>query len=294
MIETLNDNVNEIITLADQLQQLVTAKQDMKTALSDKGVVPTGGLTSYADAIRSIETGGDSPVVWHDDMKFGYSTFAEAPHINTANITDMSHFFDTCNNLTTIPEYNTSNVTNMEYMFYDCTSLESIPLLDTSKVTNMKYLFGGCSSLVTIPKLDTSKVVYAFGMFDDCCYIPNHNAPGAFDNPEKYINDIPELDFSSVKDIACLFYGTYGPVKLGGFKNLGKNPDLRTNGLYDPFFSCLNLSRESALNLFRGLYDRASAGYSNLPLKLRSSVRSRLSDADIAVATTKGWTIEFE
>ena len=44
-------------TLADKLQDLITAKQDMKDALTEKGFPPTGGLVTYADAIDFLVNG---------------------------------------------------------------------------------------------------------------------------------------------------------------------------------------------------------------------------------------------
>ena len=40
--------------IADKLQDLVTAKADIKAAIESKGVTPTGGLSTYADAISQI------------------------------------------------------------------------------------------------------------------------------------------------------------------------------------------------------------------------------------------------
>ena len=42
------------MTISDRLHDLITAKEDMKSAIEEKGVEVTGGLTSYADAIDSI------------------------------------------------------------------------------------------------------------------------------------------------------------------------------------------------------------------------------------------------
>lgn len=42
------------MTTAEYLNDLITAKEDMKSAIEEKGVEVTGGLTSYADAINSL------------------------------------------------------------------------------------------------------------------------------------------------------------------------------------------------------------------------------------------------
>ena len=51
-------------TIADKLQDLVMAKEDMKSALIEKGVTPTGGLSTYADAVREIENELDCKVIY--------------------------------------------------------------------------------------------------------------------------------------------------------------------------------------------------------------------------------------
>ena len=43
------------MSIADKLQDLIDAKADMKSAIESKGVEVTGGLSTYADAIRDIE-----------------------------------------------------------------------------------------------------------------------------------------------------------------------------------------------------------------------------------------------
>ncbi len=45
-------------TIAENLQTINSSLQNIKQALIDKGVTVEGDITSYADAIRGIETGG--------------------------------------------------------------------------------------------------------------------------------------------------------------------------------------------------------------------------------------------
>ena len=75
---------------------------------------------------------------------------------DTANVTNMYHMFDRCDNLTEIPTLNTSKVTNMSYLFNECKKLTTIPTLNTSNVTNMQYMFAYCYALRIIPALDAS------------------------------------------------------------------------------------------------------------------------------------------
>lgn len=69
---------------------------------------------------------------------------------DTANVTNMSNMFTSCDKLTTIPQLDTSKATTMSNMFSGCSKLTSIPQLDASKVTNMDTIFNSCTSLSSI------------------------------------------------------------------------------------------------------------------------------------------------
>ena len=172
--------------------------------------------------------------------------------IDTSNVTSMNNMFTGCTNLKFISQFDTSKVTDMSYMFQQCSSLTSIPQMDTSNVTNMNSMFAYCSKLTTIPLLDCSKVI-DIGM--------------------------------------CGYNGCEALVNLGGFKNLGMQKSVsNTTGNY--FLGASSkLTHESIMNVINNLYDRASAGYSVLTLKLHANTLTLLSDEEKAIATNKGWTL---
>ena len=45
-----------IENIANDLQALINVKRDMKNALIEKNSIPSGGVVTYADAIRAIST----------------------------------------------------------------------------------------------------------------------------------------------------------------------------------------------------------------------------------------------
>ena len=103
---------------------------------------------------------------------------------NTSTITDMSHMFRECFNLTEfdVSHFNTSSVTTMDRMFYDCgnivSSYDGMRELDlsswnVSKVKNMYYMFNNCSNLRTINTTgwNVSNVEYMDGMFGNCKFL---------------------------------------------------------------------------------------------------------------------------
>lgn len=173
-------------------------------------------------------------------------------------------------NFTTIPEIETSNYTDMSHMFYFCRNLETIPLIDTSNVTNMQSMFWGCSSLTEIPQLDTSNVVNMDSMFSYC-----------YD-----LEYVPLLDASNVEEVGTWFHNVLY-VECDGFINLGKKSNLT-------FVNIQNLRNYySVINIFKNLYDRASAGYSVAGIYVSKSVGQQLPSATIAAVTNKGWTVEI-
>lgn len=241
------------MSIADKLTALVSAKNDIKTALESKGVSPTGGLSTYADAIRSIESGSGGGTInkWIDGLKLAYSTVTEIPMFDTSEVTDMRHMFNHCYNLTSVPLFDTSKVTSMTDMFANCEKLINVPQFDTSNVTHMTWMFMNCFDLTTVPLLDATGVLGISGIFDGCGKLTN----------------------------------------IGGFKNLGSH-----NILVDTTYSfrdCPNITRESVLNIFNNLYDRASAGYPVSQLYFERAVGEKLTYSDLAIATNKGWTIGF-
>ena len=165
----------------------------------------------------------------------------------------------------------------MNYMFHNCSKITSIPQLDTSKVTDMGGMFHTCSNLTTIPQLDTSKVTNMYIMFHSCFKITS----------------IPQLDTSNVTSIGAMFgYSNLSNLTdFGGFKNLGM-----AKSLSSPSSNFLthasNLTHESLMNVINNLYDRKSAGYSNLTIDFGSTNLAKLTDEEKAIATNKGWTLK--
>lgn len=139
------------MAVAEILTALNDAKQDIKNALVEKGVTPTGGLSTYADAVRGITSEPSGGNQFPSGICFGYSTFTEAPYFDTSAVTDFSSMFAHCSNLQKLPQYDTSNATTMYEMVLSCTDLEEIPLLDCSNVERFE-MFGHYS----YPILDIS------------------------------------------------------------------------------------------------------------------------------------------
>lgn len=292
-------------TVAQNIETLNTIKNDIKTAINDKGVTVTDSdsFTLYASKIDQIKQGegGDSKInMKKEGIKFAYSNITEVPEwADWDGITDISYMFNNCSNLTTIPFIDTSNVTDAKYLFSSCKKLKTIPLLDFSKVTDLYYCFSYCSELTTIPQINTSSVVTFYNCFSNCIKlttIPPIDTSKANDVGNMFstcnsLQSLPLLDFSSLNYRIGYMFGysdIYTLTDLGGFKNL-KIDWNDNNGLY----RLPNLTYQSIMNVINNLYNFRGNGDESTTrtLKINSKTYALLSEDDIGIATKKGWII---
>lgn len=222
-------------TTADKLQAILNSKNDIKAAIEEKGVSDVGDvLSTYADKIRSISTGGGGggtkwtghadveglkAIGWTDeDIEYYQNNgvnwneeddeYHKVPQDNialygTINASNIKEYKDI---LVYLPKIDTSSVTDMSNMFNDCYSLVAVPLLNTSKVTDMPNMFNGCKVLTSIPELDVSNVIDMGFMFNGC----------------ENLTSVSLLNASKVKDTAHMFYKCY---------NLAYAPELNTSNV---------------------------------------------------------------
>ena len=291
-------------TIAENLQKIVDIKQDIKTAIENKGVtVGDSSFTDYPTLINNIpqeNTGGGTPTkidVAATGIKLAYSTFTEIPDgLDFSNVTDMSNMLYSCKNITSISPIDTSKATNMERMFAYCSQLTTIPTLDTSNVSNMSHMFDGCTDkLKSIPSLDTSNVTTMNGMFSSCRKlqsIPNLNTSNVDNMSEMFgycyeLTTIPMLNCSNVTNMSYFF----GYLNINTLTYLGGFKDLKISVTSDFLNLCPNLTVESLMNVINNVYDLTANGLSGKSLKFGSTNLNKLSEEQIAVATAKGWTL---
>ena len=206
------------MSIADKLTLLINTKQDIKSAISEKGVEVTGGMTTYADAIRRIETGGGGSDSFYVPvgLKFKFDSYFFSPPspkfalpylILADGYSDGSYMFDGNVGLTNINSISTTNssLTNCRYMFNGCKSLNSIPQFDSSNVNDMYGIFNSCESITTIPLLNTSRVTNANVMFQGC----------------KSLVSIPRLDTARVQEMQYMFAGCENLVTIPQLYTLG-------------------------------------------------------------------------
>lgn len=305
-----------IMTIADNLQTLIDCKADMKSAIESKGVTVSGGLSTYADAIRQID--GNTINCELDFSKLNYtSSNISNTMINLQDSIDYGVWLaSNKNNLIRVdPEYyhNNSGVpvkcdsflqANPKLIFFPSAKISDLYVRNeySSNYVGKPYrMFFGSDSLRTVGKIildceQESVNMFAREMF---AYCKNLTEIELFDTSN--VSDIecmfqfcislkkmPKFDFSNVSSATAFIQGC--TAELEGFPNLGKVENIG-NGLNLMFYAS-NLSRQSCINVFNNLYDRANAGYTDIQLTFNTNVVNKLSSSDIAIATNKGYIIK--
>lgn len=243
--------------------------------------------------------------------------------------TGTKYMFYHCENLEEIPWFDTSKITDANAMFAYCYKLKRIPNCDFSSCTGSSCpSFTDCRALEEFGgDLILSKCTAVHGtMFQNVsCPIPNMYIEAATSMGEllryytgttvgniispkvsfiglgmiKYntkVETIGTIDASAATDITMFSDYTSDNCpsikNLGGFINYGKKSNAGSLTSYSAHLSpCNNLTHTSLMNIINNLYDRASAGYSVLTIKIHPDALARLTADDIAIATNKGWTI---
>ena len=143
------------------------------------------------------------------DLFYNFSKLTEIENVNlldTSNVTDMSHMFQSCIKLTNIDlsSFDTSQVTNMGEMFSGSTRLIILDVsnFDTSQITDMSYMFENCSSLTSldVSNFDTSNVTNMNYMFKNCSKLTSL--------------DFRNATFDKVTSYNNMFYGTSSAINI--------------------------------------------------------------------------------
>lgn len=288
-------------TVSENLTTLIGIKNDIKTAIINKGVEVGDNFSSYATAIGSINSSGDGL----DYSGLGYSNndisnvdsmlqdsinIAKeiynvwVPSTVNTTLSSISRYID--NSLIVFPLINTRYVTNLDNAFEDCISLKYMPLLNTSNVVSMVSTFEGCENLTNILQIDMSNVRDVGYMFSGSS-----------------ITELPLLDWGNVRyavdDITQSlrpFYLCINLTDIGGF--LDVKADMNFSGLE-------KITKQSWINIFTNLYDwntnpdnlnPTDWGTGEHIIWLTNGVGAYqiISDSEtLAIATNKGWTLRF-
>lgn len=279
--------------------EIVALYQGSTLIFKKSGVVPpkpTGVYTvrgtlkpdSRAQNIQLCVNGQREQFDVNNDKTFEY-TFVNVP------VTNMDYFTLACKDeLKTLDlsSLDTSQVTSMAEAFYQC-NLSSIVLtnVDTSNVTDMRSMFDGCTNLksLDVRNFDTLKVITINNMFYRCSGLTSL--------------DLSSFDTSNVTDISNMF--TYNSA----LEDLYMNFNVRSVSYYgNIFYGCESLKNvvgkfegtkfdldlsdcpltaSSAMVFINGL----ATVTEKRTLSLKATTYDSLTPEQIAIATSKGWTV---
>ena len=189
--------------------------------------------------------------------------------LDTSQVTNMSNMFSQSNYLKDIKlsSFDTSIVTDMSLMFNGCLRLTSLDVsnFDTSKVTNMSRMFFHCPKLTSLDltNFNTSKVTNIADMFYGCSMLS-----------DLYLN----FDVSQSNSID----GSFGSCYL--LTNVVGKFDNNSNNLW---FTDSPLTAQSAMVFINGL----ATVTEKRTLALSRTTYDSLTPEQIAIATSKGWTV---
>jgi hypothetical protein len=148
-------------------------------------------------------------------------------------------------------------------MFYFCSSLVELPAMDLSSMSSLFNMFYKCTTLKTIPAMNTAGVQSMSNMFNGCAALVH----------------LPSLDTASCTAFSNAFDGCNSLV------------DIDTTTGWDLYVSISfkdspALSKTTALALIDKL-----ATTTGQTITFDTSTYAKLSAAEIAVATDKGWAV---
>lgn len=244
--------------------------------------------------------------------------------LNFGNCTSLASAFQGCSSLVTLPTgWNLGKVTNINAAFRDCFLLENAGVVDdllaSGNITTANYAFSQCRAFEELGNINFSKITsisnsHIFGSCTNLRKVGNINVQSV-DNINSYFIDacsnleiVGDIDASSatncnpayffagdeklhtVGTITCpsatscalaIQYGTNNIVNFGGFSGCKCNINCSTAS---------KLTRESALNVINKCGDNSS-GSTTYTITFHANVKALLTEADIALATAKGYTI---
>ena len=235
----------------------------------------------------------------------------------------MDYMFANCTSLMALPEMNNfdsqyinnDGYCDLKCMFHSCSALRSIPEEFLKKIYNptsyswsshLEAMFFGCGALDEIRGLRVSPASYiGDNMFSETfnyCFRAKEIIFATQDDGTPYAYDASNQHIDLTQGVGYIFDSGYGWMMNNASGTLfnydGSDIKQQSNAFtYDINYSRYN--KESAINTINSLPD-ASSGSGNIISFMRAAGASTdegaigdMTDAEIAVAAAKGWTVSF-
>lgn len=298
--------------ISEKLNIINNAKEDIKTAIENKGVVVgNDSIETYADKINEMQVAGFEI----NDCRYLFYYNARSDIVDELlklckNVTNCTNMFSQNTNVTKIDlsNFDTSLVKEMGGMFNNCTNLEEVNLenFNTKSVTNMGSMFSNCGNLVELDlsSFDFSSMPTLGSMFQDCRKLEKIILPKSVIKTKstnylfRYCNVLKEIDLdvfdlSEVTDMQYMFYYCYQLktinfnkwqnkvlTSMGAMFTGAGIVDLDLSGIYGDklvnitaFNNCNSLANLIFLHDLGKGYTQKSANYSYYKLDLHWSTK---------------------
>ena len=197
------------------------------------------------------------------------SSLLTVEYLNVDNVTTMYQMFTNCKNLTSldVSNWDTSKVTDMYAMFFNCNNLTELDVSNwkTSKVTNMIAIFAHCNNLTSLDlsNFNTTNVTSMKDMFYGCNNLTSL--------------DVSNFDTSKVTIMEGMFQNCNNLTSLDSMQNIPISLSL----------SSTKLDQTSLVDVINNLKTVTTTQ----TLTLGTTLLAKLTEEQIAVAVSKGWSV---
>ena len=243
-------------------------------------------------------------------MFWNSSEIEKLPDMDTSKATKMSAMFYGCNSLKSIPKIDTSNATDIDDIFSRCYLIKEAPELDISQAKTFDGMFQYCYSLKSIPRsiLDNCfkpellyyNQLYYYG-FCYCYrltelldldikdgYTATNNL---FTNTFDYCSSLRRLTFKTNEDNTPIVTSMSGQTidlsrYVGYFSNSTHAKEYAGDIEWTTKASESFYNRDSMLETIKSL-----PIVTNCTIKFKREQGQLLTEDEIAIATSKGWTV---
>ena len=211
-------------------------------------------LTDFSN--KNLSSGTKFNNAWN-----GCSALTSFENVDLSAGTDFTNAWYGCSAMTSFRIVNISNATNLNFAWYRCESLTEFPLINTSKVTNFASAWDNCSKLTEFPALNMSSGTNFKMTWNGC----------------SALTTIPQLDLSKGTDFTYAWLYCENLTNIGGFGAIKQSIDLSASAKLT-VYSMMNIINQAGT-------------VTGKTMKFGSTNLAKLTDAQKAVATSKGWSL---
>lgn len=210
---------------------------------------------------------------------------------DTSKVTDFVETFSNCRKLEKIDNIDFSSCKNASGTFQECNNLKEINgNLNFSQCNNLSSMFSACHKLYEIGDLDLSSCTSMYNAFSYCLFLrrvgnlitPNvQNFQSLFQNCVN-LKTIESIDLNSCTRANSMF------AFCCSLQNIASISNIKISGI--DFSPCINLNHASLIRILNALHDY-SGETTTYTLILGATNLAKLTEEEIAIGTSKGWTI---